>query len=89
MSIQDLVAYFYANYGLVASTQIERLHRACNFLTNLFDRVSISTNIRNMVSMACQPCHKPVWMSSAAYELQRTGTGPNLCEEHQRRVACP
>ena len=89
LSIQDLVAYLYADDGLVTSTQTERLQRVFNVLTNLFDRVGLRTNMINMVSMACQPCHTPVRISSAAYERRRIGTGTNFRERHQRRVAFP
>ena len=36
LSIQDLVAYFYANDGLVASTQPERLQRLFGVFSGLF-----------------------------------------------------
>ena len=44
IAIIDLVAYFYANCGLVASTQPERLQRAFDVLTGLFDRFVLRTN---------------------------------------------
>ena len=55
MSIQDLAAYFYANNGLDALTQTERLNRVFDALMGLFDRVSVRKNTQKMVSMACQP----------------------------------
>ena len=41
LTIIDLAAYFYANDGIMASTQTERLHRAFDVLTGLFDRVGL------------------------------------------------
>ena len=54
-SIRDLAAYLNAGYGLVASTQPERLQREFDVLTGLFDRVVLRKNTRKTVSMACQP----------------------------------
>ena len=53
LSIQDLEAQFYANNGLVASTQPERLQRAFVILSVLFDQVGIRMNASETVSMTC------------------------------------
>ena len=81
ISIQDLAEYFYAGDGLVASTQLERLHRASGVFTGLFDRVSLRMNTRKTVSMDCQKCHTPVRMYLEAYYRRTTGTGPNFQEK--------
>ena len=80
LSIQDLEAYFYANNGLIALTQPERLQRAFKVLTSLFNWVGLSTNTRKTVSMDCQPYHMPVRMLVEAYERWKTDTGPNFWE---------
>ena len=49
--IQDLSAYFYADDVLVTSTQMMRLQRAFNVLTDLFDRVVLRTNTCKTMSM--------------------------------------
>ena len=87
--IRDLVVYFYANDGLVASNQPERLQRALDILTGIFDWFGLRTNTRKTVSMACQPCHAPVRMSSKAYERRMTGTGSNFSERQRTRVDFP
>ena len=51
----DLVDYFHANDGLVASTQPERLQRAFDILTGLFNWVGLRKNTANTVDMVCQP----------------------------------
>ena len=51
LQIRDLVWYLYADDGLVTLTQPERLQRAFDVLTGLFDWVSLRTNKRNTVSM--------------------------------------
>ena len=42
--IQDLVAHFYANDGIFASTQPKRLQRAFGVLADLFNRVGLQVN---------------------------------------------
>ena len=59
MLIGELVAYFYSDDGLIASTQTERLLRAFDFLTSLFDHAGLRKNMKKTVSMACQTCHDP------------------------------
>ena len=59
LTIIDLVAYFYADDGLVASTQPERLKRAVDFLTVLFNKVGLQTNTAKMVGMVFHTCHAP------------------------------
>ena len=87
MTIIDLVAYFYANNGLVASTQMERLNRAFDVLNVLFDWAGLRKNTRKTATMACQPCHTPGRMSLEAYEKRTTGAGPTLQEQQKRGVA--
>ena len=53
--VQEIAAHFYAENGLITSTKPERLQRALNVLTYLFDRVSLRKNIHKTVRMACQP----------------------------------
>ena len=59
LNIIHLEAYFYADDGLVASTQPERLQRAFDVLTGLFNRVVLKKNTENTAVMVCQPCHAP------------------------------
>ena len=48
-------AFFYIDYGLIASTNPEWLQRAFNTLTGLFKRVGLHTNAVNIVSILCCP----------------------------------
>ena len=50
-TIQELAEFFYVDDGLVASPWTERLQRAFNVLTNLFDWVGLCTNVWKKVSM--------------------------------------
>ena len=78
--IQELVAYFYSDDGLVTSTQPERLKQAFGILTGLFGQVRFRTNTWKTASMAFQPCHMPGRISVEAYERLTTGTGPMFQE---------
>ena len=68
LTIIDLAAYLYAKDGLVASTQPDRLQRAFDVLTCLFNRFGIRTNTAKIVGMVFQPCHSPGGISEEAYE---------------------
>ena len=49
-------ALFYANDGMVASSDPGWLQGAFNVLVGLFDRVGLRTNVRKTVGMVCHPC---------------------------------
>ena len=51
MMMIELVAYFYANNGLMALNQLERLQRAFDVLTGLFDQVGLRKNTKKTVGM--------------------------------------
>ena len=89
LTIINLAAYFYANYGLVASTQPERLQRVFGILTGLFDWVGLQTNTSKTVGMVCRSCHVPGGMLDEVYARRVTGKGPTFWESQQRRVECP
>ena len=59
ISIQALLALFYANDVSVASPKSARLQGAFDALTGLFDLVDLRTNKGKTVSMTCRPCHTP------------------------------
>ena len=58
--IQYLAAYFYADDGLVALTQSEKVQIVFDVLAGLFKQVVLWTNARKTAGMACQPFHTPV-----------------------------
>ena len=67
LMIIELAAYFYANNGLVVSTQPERIHRAFDILTSLFNWVVLRKKTAKTVGMVYQPCHTMRGMSEEAY----------------------
>ena len=50
------IYYFYADNGMVASSDSAWLQGAFNALVGLFDRVGLRTNGWKSVSMVCHPC---------------------------------
>ena len=51
LTIINLAPYFYVDDGLVASIKPERLQRAFDVLTGLFDRAGLWTNTAKTVGM--------------------------------------
>ena len=49
-------AVFYANDGMVASSDPAWIQGAFSALVAIFDRVGLRTNVGKTVSMACHPC---------------------------------
>ena len=49
-------AIFYAEDGMVVSSDPAWLQGAFTALVAIFDRVGLMTNVRTMVSMVCHPC---------------------------------
>ena len=80
--IRDLAAYFYADDGLIGSTQLERLQRAFGVLAGIFSRVSFRTNTRKTVIMDCQTCHATGRILVEAYKRRTTGKIPTFWERH-------
>ena len=89
LTIIKLVAYFYTDEGLVALTQPERLQRAVDVLTGLFDRVGLRTNTEKTVGVVCQTYHAPGGMLEASYARRVTRKGPKFRERQRMRVECP
>ena len=89
LTIIDLADYLYADDGLVASTQLERLQREFDILAGIFDWVSLRTNTAKIVGMVCQPCHATCGISEEVYGKRDTGTGTTFQESQRKRVECP
>ena len=49
-------AFFYADNGLVSSTDLGWLQYVFYTLTVLFEQVGLRTNVRNTMGMVCKPC---------------------------------
>ena len=68
-------ALFYANDGMVTSSDPAWLQGAFNILVGLFDRVGLHTNVGKTVSMVCHPCQMAGNITQAAYRRGLTWEG--------------
>ena len=69
-------ALFYADNGMVASSDPRWLQGTFNTLVGLFDRVGLRKNVGKTVSMVCHPCQAVGNLLEAAYGRSVTGEGP-------------
>ena len=79
---------FYADDGMVASSDPRWLQWEFNALVSLFKRVGLQTNVGKTVRMVCRLCQAAVNQSEAAYGRKMTGEGPTYREQQKERVEC-
>ena len=80
--------YFYADYGMVVSTDPFWLQVSFDSLTKLFDKVGIRTNVDKKAEMLCHPFCAVGTHLEAAYKRHMKGEGL-ACQSRQRlRVQC-
>ena len=81
---QHQSAVFYANDGMVVSSDPAWLQGAFSALVDIFDRVGLRTNVNKTVSMACHPCCAGSEnRTTAGYSRRLTGVGKTF-KERQR-----
>ena len=73
-------AHFYADDGMVASSDPCWLQGAFNTLVGLFDRAGLRKNVGKTVGMFCHPCQAAGNLSEAAYGMRVMGEGPTYRE---------
>ena len=66
-------AFFYAEDGLVASTDPGWLHSAFDTLTGIFNRVRLRKNTSKTVGTVCTPCQADGVRADKAYTRHMTG----------------
>ena len=66
---------FYADDGMVASSDPVWLQGLFNALVGLFDRVGLQTNVRKTVGMVCHPCQAAGNLTTEAYGRRITEEG--------------
>ena len=81
--------FFYADDGLVASTDPVWLQLAFDFLTGLFDRVGLRTNVCKTVGMVFRPCQAAEVWAEKSYTRRMKGEGRSFKERQRERVLCP
>ena len=79
---------FYAEYGMVSSSEPLWIQVAFNTLVCLFDKVFLHTNVGKTVGMVRRTCQLAGNQSEAAYRRQITGEGPTYRERQKGRVHC-
>ena len=72
--------FFYADYGVVPSTDLGWLQTAFNFMTGLFDRVGLRTNVRKNVGMVFWPPQTAGVWADEAYTWRMMGEGRRFKE---------
>ena len=80
-------ALFYADDGMVASSDPQWLQGALNTLVGLFDRVGMQTNVGKTVGIVCHPCQAAGNLSKVAYGRRVTGEGPTYRERLKVQVS--
>ena len=81
-------ALFYADDGMIASTDPRWLQWDFTILVGLFDRVGLKTNQRKTVSMACWPCSAAGNRLEQSYMHTMTGKGLSPRERKREQVTC-
>ena len=85
--VQHLAAYFYADDGILASTQVAGLQRVLPTLMGVFNQVRLRTNVAKTVSMDCKPCCALVGHSVYAYGLKMMVEG-HIYQERLHQWVC-
>ena len=82
-------ALFYANNGMVVSSDPAWLQGAFTALVGLFDRVDLQTNAGKTVSMVCHPCQVTAGnITQEAYGRRLTGEGKSYTERQREWMEC-
>ena len=82
-------AVFYADDGMVVSSDPTWLQGAFNALVDIFDRLGLLTNVGKTVSMVCHPGGVGTRnRTEEAYSRRITGVGRSYAERQHERVAC-
>ena len=79
---------FYADDGMVASSDPRWLQWAFTTLVGFFDRVGLNTNTGKTVSMICRPCTAVGNQLVEAYGRKMTGEGLTYLDRKRERVEC-
>ena len=86
---QHQAALFYANNGMVVSSDPAWLQGAFTALVGIFDRVGLMKKVGKTVSMVCHPCQARAGnRKEEAYVRRITGEGRSYAERQRERVAC-
>jgi Reverse transcriptase (RNA-dependent DNA polymerase) len=79
-SVLEVAAQYYADDGLIASYDHDKLQKAMDFLVDLFERVGLKTNVSKTKAMTCTPRAAAFSWSEHAYKCRMTGSGDTYQE---------
>ena len=79
---------FYAENGMVASSDPRWIQWDFDTLVSLFEQVGLRKNVGKTVRMVCHPCQAAGTQSSAAYGRKMMGEVPTYPERQKERVQC-
>ena len=79
---------FYADKGIVTSSDPAWIQGAFNALVGLFDRMGLHKNVGKTVGMVCHPCQAAGNITQVAYGRRHTGEGNSYRERQQDWVEC-
>ena len=80
---------FYADAGIVNSTNPGCLKTVFDTLTRLFDRVGLKTNVWETVGVVCHPCLAARVRADKAYTRRMKEAGRSNKKRQRERVNCP
>jgi hypothetical protein len=78
LNVASKLALFYADDGLLSSTESTWLQQALDALTSLFQRIGLATNAMKTKTMTCYPGNITTRLSTTAYTRRMTGHGPTF-----------
>ena len=82
-------AVFYADDGMIVSSEPAWLQGAFNALVAIFDRVVLLNNVGKTISMVCHPCRAGAGnRTEEVYSRRITGVGRSYAERQRERVVC-
>ena len=80
--------FFYAEDGMVSSSDPQWVQSEFSTLVGLFDRVGMWTNYGKTVGIVFRLCQEAGTQSESAYRRRITGEGPSYRDRHKVRVQC-
>ena len=87
--MQHRTAFFYADDGMVASTDLVGPQGEFDILTRLFNRVGIWNFFRKMAGMICRPCGALETQSQGVYKCWMMGEVLTYQDIQRVRVQYP
>lgn len=89
LSVAQILPLFYADDGLIGTTNATWLSNAFSVLVTLFRRIGLETNFTKTAMMVHHSRPPRTMISSTAYRRKITGQGPTFKERLKEYVECP